>query len=115
MINLEHIAQGDVLIKPIKKLPNGLKKLDTKTLQEGETTGHRHRFLDDANVEVYLEDMPIEPGRIMPFQRKFIVVGNTVKLFHEEHKPVTVEPGVYEVDLVREFDYDSKEMARVVD
>ena len=36
----------------------------------------------------------------------FIRVGpNATSILHEEHKPVTLAPGVYEVKRAREFDY----------
>lgn len=108
--------QGDVMLKKIEKLPEGLELVKTKTLQEGETTGHRHRFLDDANVQVYIDPTSLEDkDRITTAQRKFAIVGDNVFLRHEEHNPVKVEQGVYEIDIVREFNYDKMETARVVD
>lgn len=110
-----YAQQGDILLKRVNEIPCGLKEAKTKTLQEGESTGHRHRFLDNANVQVFIDDSHTDLERITAAQRKFIIVGDTVQLFHEEHKPVTVEPGVYEIDIVREFNYDKMETARVVD
>lgn len=111
----QYVQQGDVLLKRVESLPGGLKEAKTKTLQHGETTNHRHRFLDNANVQVFIDDTHTDLERITAAQRKFIIVGDTVQLFHEEHNPVTVEPGVYEIDIVREFDYCKMEVARVVD
>jgi hypothetical protein len=47
--------------------------------------------------------------------RRYIVIGDTVLLRHEEHNPVQLPAGIYEIDIVREFDYESHEMRRVVD
>lgn len=111
----QFLQQGDVLIKKVKSLPKGLKEVKTKILQHGETTGHRHRFLDDATVQVFVDESFKDTERITEAERKFIIVGDTIQLLHEEHKPVTVEPGVYEIDIVREFNYETREMNRVVD
>lgn len=109
-------TQGDVILKQIKKLPDGLVETKDKILQHGETTGHRHRFLDNDNVQVYLDPTSAEDkDRITTATRKYVVVGDTAYLRHEEHKPVEVDPGVYEIDIVREFNYDKMEIARVVD
>jgi hypothetical protein len=115
---MKYLQQGDVILKKIDTLPEGCTKLDTKVLQLGEVTGHKHQFQASADVQVLVDpsfaglDMSITPD-----EGKFIVVGGTlpVSLLHEEHNPVIVEPGIYQVDIVREFDYDSMEMTRVID
>lgn len=111
-----YYQQGDVLLKKVKELPNGCEKLDTRVLQLGEVTGHKHQFLQD-NVEVYIApEFKGQEMTITPDEGKFIVVLDSPSaLTHEEHRPVIVEPGVYQVDIVREFDYDSMEARRVVD
>ena len=35
---------GDLLLKSIDTLPDGLNNLKTRTLAEGEATGHKHTF-----------------------------------------------------------------------
>ena len=111
-----YYQQGDVLLKKVAELPKGCKKLNTKVLQLGEVTGHKHQFSSTDEVAVYIspEFAGVEDS-ITPDVGKFIIVGNTAMLRHEEHKPVIVEPGVYQVDIVREFNYDKMEAARVVD
>ena len=99
--------QGDVGI--IKNQPNNLitvsgKKQDTYVVQEGEHTGHAHRFLD-GNVDIYQQE-----------DRKFLKVlkgGSTIT--HEEHLPITIEEGEYEVRIVRQVDPFSKIVSKVVD
>lgn len=104
------------MLKPMKELPPGLEELKTLTLQEGEITGHRHRFLEGSKVKVY-QAAPGYPSEnsITPNVGKFIQVLEDTVLLHEEHKPIKVEPGFYEVDIVREYDYDKDEVARVAD
>lgn len=116
-----YYQQGDVLLKKINKLPAGCKKLDGKVLQLGEVTGHKHQFARiQDEVEIYVSpEFAGQENSITPDEGKFIIVGEGedcyALLTHEEHKPIKVEPGVYQVDIVREFDYDKMEAARVVD
>lgn len=112
----QYAQQGDILLKRISKLPKGAKKIPGKVLQLGEVTGHKHQFDGNAAVEIWVD--PQFAGKetsITPDEGKFVIVGDTAYLKHEEHKPVEVPPGVYQVDIVREFDYDAMEARRVVD
>ena len=127
--------QGDVMLKKIDKLPEGLEKLSTKVLQESEVTGHHHHFKPTADVAVY-QTKPdlLNPSSslktITPNLGKYIEVGTNgdVYLYHGkgfdespaiqgrgDHDAFKIEPGIYEVDIVREYDYDKNESTRVVD
>ena len=121
--------QGDVIIKKIDKLPEGLTFCDTKVLQESEVTGHHHHFHPEADVEVWqMESEPTEQLTITPDFGKFIVVREPTKLYHGkgfkedpakdrsgDHKALSIEPGVYKIDITREYDYNLNETTRVVD
>lgn len=100
-------AQGDVIIKKITKLPSGEKKTDNqckdKILAFGESTGHKHQIVDGS----------CEMFRIL--NKIYINALTECKLKHEEHKPITIPPGVYEVDTVRETDWVTKTIKKVVD
>lgn len=123
------VIQGDVIIRKVEALPEGLKKLEGKVLQESEVTGHHHHFAPDAEVEVYQRDEKAgEQLTITPNMGKYIVVEGTSLLYHGkefeldpnktgngDHKALTIEPGIYEIDIVREYDYDAMETRRVVD
>lgn len=128
-----YYQQGDVLLKKISKLPEGLKPLKTKILQESEITGHHHHFLPDADVRVFTKaQTSIEDGiqTITPNEGKYIEVGTNgvVYLYHGkgfeeqpaitgrgDHDAIQIPPGTYEIDIVREYDYDTQEMVRVID
>ncbi len=72
--------QGDVLIRRIADLPKQkVAKLTTGILAEGEVTGHAHRIEDLAAAEV------------------------GVRIVHEEHAPITLAAGNYEVEVQREY------------
>lgn len=110
--------QGDVILRPISKLPEGYELTEDKVLQEGETTGHKHQFLDTKAVSVYAltGGQPLNQGDTIHLGiGKVVIVRKQTELTHEEHKPISLPPGVYEMDLVREYDYDKEETARVLD
>jgi hypothetical protein len=115
-----YFQQGDVLLKRIEQLPDGVVPLSDKSriLQRGETTGHKHAFAADAKVQLYTVPAsgPLSGLRISTHDGvAFVEILEPTTLRHEEHNPIEVEPGIYEVDLVREFDYESLETRRVAD
>ncbi|MBI3929764.1 MAG: hypothetical protein HY319_29760 [Armatimonadetes bacterium] len=81
--------QGDVLIVPAPKLPLG-KPLKTNVLAEGEITGHAHRLEGDGRLVRSGEELYLE-------------VRDRSTLTHEEHGPVTLPKGLYQVIQQREF------------
>jgi len=84
--------QGDVLLVPTT-LPQGATPVSTgrgAILARGEATGHAHAILDPVNVFALAG-------------RSFIQADQAVTLRHEEHGPITVEPGIYEIRQQREW------------
>jgi len=96
--------QGDLLIREIKELPENLKRLSHKILAEGEVTGHKHQFV--GNVDVYEN----KKGQMM-----FGVMDANAKLVHQEHKPILIGKGVYEVIKEREYNPFEEEIKQVMD
>ena len=100
------IQQGDVLIQKIDKLPSGLRPMtDTRgsVLAEGEATGHYH--CAEGEVELF----EAEDGTL------YLSVTEEATVSHQEHKPITLEPGVYQIGIVQEYDYLKGMMWDVVD
>ena len=105
--NKDNNQQGDVLLKRVVALPAGCKTIKDKrgvVLAEGEHTGHYHSIAD-GGVEL-LE---------APDRTRYVVNrgDKPATLTHQEHKPVTVDPGVWRVGIVREKDWFT-EMVRAV-
>jgi hypothetical protein len=74
-------------------------------LAEGEATGHAHRVRPSRGAKAHL----LELG-----DRLFLrVLNGDATVVHEEHRPITLPPGEYEVGRVHVFDYDAFE-GRVV-
>ena len=106
MNNPNHIQQGDVLFRRIDRLPANCKRLDKRTVALGEHTGHHHTFDDGVAL---LES---------PDRRIFAVneSNKPVQLIHQEHRPVTVEPGgIFEFGQVREKNWFTEMVQAVRD
>jgi hypothetical protein len=97
--------QGDVTLRKIEALPKGAAKIgaDRVTLAEGEVTGHAHR-IEQAGAELF--DLN---------NRMFLKLASPATLLHEEHGPITLDAGVWEVGQVQEWDYLSQMARKVVD
>ena len=95
--------QGDVLLKKLNSLPEGDRKLLSRSrciLAHGES-GHSHVIeQDDAEL--------IEIGG-----RMILMLEKEAVLKHEEHKPQTLSPGIWEIGRVREKDW-FQDMVRTV-
>lgn len=120
----KYYQQGDVLLKRVDQLPQGAVELPQvdRILQRGETTGHKHQFLGNTALKVYVDEAsaPADPAQVLRITevggRRFIeVVESPALLSHEEHGPISVEPGLYELDIVREWDYFEGVLRQVAD
>ena len=98
--------QGDVCLKKLTALPTGNTKVISKNkivLAEGETTGHYHGLMEKDS-----ELLEIDGVRILNLKKKST-------LTHQEHKPITLDAGIWQVGIVNEFDYFSHMQRKVVD
>lgn len=105
--------QGDVLIKPLASLPSKQFKSvapvrGSLVLAEGEVTGHFHGIEFDPSNVALLEDIDTKALYLEVF-------GDTATVKHQEHGPVTVEKGVYEIGIVQEYDHFAEAARRVQD
>jgi hypothetical protein len=55
-------------------------------------TGHSHRLETPANATIYVAD-----GEM------YVLVMNPVRIVHEEHRPITLQPGTYRVWQPRKY------------
>lgn len=92
----EQYRQGDIfLVKTAKKLPKDATKVEPtakgNVLALGEVTGHAHA---------------VDPKLSNLFNAKdarFMEVKEGARLVHEEHAPISLEQGMYEVRQQREY------------
>lgn len=99
----QYYRQGDLLLRRIDSLPQGLTELNTKILAQGEATRHHHR-LTSQTAQVFRDGAN---------QQKYLLAEEPTQLVHEEHKPITIEKGLYVVIQEREFD-PFAEITRIV-
>lgn len=103
-MNENQIQQGDVILRRITQIPATatIKQRGGRiVLAEGQATGHAHVVVDD------------DATLIAEGERMLLQLEKQTVLCHEEHNPITLEPGVYEIGRVQEWDY-LQQMARTV-
>jgi hypothetical protein len=89
--NQMKIRHGDVVIELVKEMPSDVKLLKgRRELAYGEVTGHAHR--------VNIVDCLFETKK----GQLYLKVDKLAKVSHEEHKTVTLNPGVYKVTIKRQ-------------
>jgi hypothetical protein len=99
------IQHGDVILQPIPKLPEGAQPQHAHPLivARGEATGHNHVITEKgATIWELKGDLYLE-------------VTEPVTITHDEHKPLSIPEGIYQIGRVREYDYFQEMERRVVD
>lgn len=89
---LKIYRQGDILFKKVPTLPSQLKEKQDKVVAEGEVTGHAHILDNGALYESLNSDSIL-----------FIKSDQKTRIVHDEHLPIKLEPGNYEVIRQREY------------
>lgn len=85
------IRHGDVIVEKVDRIPEDAKSLGKrKEVAFGEVTGHAHRLdigelFETKNGELHLK------------------ISKPAKLSHEEHRTITLEPGVYRATIKRQY------------
>ena len=83
--------QGDLLFKKIAALPDHLKEKPDNIVAGGEGNAHTHMLVNGELFQVERSD------------QKYIRTREDTRLIHEEHLPIKLEPGDYEVVRQREY------------
>ncbi len=100
------LRQGDVLLIPITKVPKKLARIAPEQgrliLARGEATGHHHSVPASAGT------LSLDEGGTM-----FLTIEELTEVRHQEHAPIALEPGKYEVRRQRE--YSPAEIRNVTD
>jgi hypothetical protein len=101
--------QGDVLIRQVASLPSDAKPVKNKgriVLAHGEVTGHAHAIAVREAREFTMADAA---GAV----KRFLSVVSEATVRHEEHAPITLPAGVYEI--VQQREYTPEEIRNVAD
>ena len=99
--------QGDVLLCAIDRIPSAAGRVkpdgERVIVAEGELTGHAHAF-ERKRVRLF---------RHKKSQRSFLLIGKAgAQLRHEEHDPIPVPEGCYELRRQREYAPRSARLVR---
>ena len=95
--------QGDILIFP-KPIPKDCARKEGRAiLAFGEATGHCHEALGDG-VELYEKDGVL-----------YLSAPHGATVTHQEHRPQTLDPGTYQIGIVKEYDHFKEESRNVRD
>jgi len=93
----KQFVQGDVMFIQRKKKPSGKKtapRQDSRlVLARGEKTGHDHT-VDSATTTLF--------GKVGDGNMAIVVVEPT-QVLHQEHPPLGLEPGYYDVVVQRQY------------
>lgn len=111
MNNNNHIRQGDVGISKIethnfelKEIPINGKRI---ILAEGEATGHHHSIVLESNPKMKFYDVVGQPQT-----RLLYIPDSAVELEHQEHGTITLEPGLYQIEIQVEYDPEGERRVR---
>jgi hypothetical protein len=97
--------QGDVLGRRLSSMPEGEQKTIGRkrlVLAHGES-GHSH-VIEDDDAEL------IQIG-----ERMLLKLTKQATVKHDEHRAITLSPGIWEIGRVREFDWIRRMERQVVD
>ena len=103
--------QGDVLVDPVAAMPQSqcaAREEGRVVLAHGEVTGHSHAIVNPAAV-LFVTSPVSNTGE----PRRFLRATRPVVLRHEEHGPITIAKGDFEVVIQEE--YDEGAVRQVVD
>jgi len=104
-MNNNQLQQGDVWLEKVDRMPEKIKVIrEDGILAYGEKTGHKHQ-LEDTNIKIYESENHMF----------FVEVEKPVKLKHDEHKEILINPGIWEFGQVREKDWLNNMVRPVID
>jgi hypothetical protein len=93
------VRQGDVLLTRVARIPAGAKEKVRDNgrivLAYGEATGHCHTIEDSLAAP--------RAALVEVDELTFLRVDEVSRVVHEEHDPITLEPGNYRITRQREY------------
>lgn len=106
MSNFKH--QGDVPLYPYHgEMGTKIEHSGSFVLALGEQTGHKHVIIVERPDQ--MEVSQLSTGEYV------LKLKSQATITHEEHLPITVEPGIYRVGKEREFDHFANTVRTVID
>lgn len=109
--------QGEIRIDQIDTLPDGMTTVDVERIAKGYIISHSeqgHHHLLDGNVEVMERTNNVPAG----MKILYAIVKDPSRLHQDAatpHKPIDLDPGIYEMRIKREYDPFLEQARRVAD
>lgn len=106
----QYALHGDVIITRVDMLPENFAGMETEpknALAYGELTGHVHQLCGEPGVDFDL--------RVSPAGERHLKIVQPTMLRHQEHDPILLKPGNYQIGIQREFDPFEKLIRSVQD
>ena len=109
--------QGEIRIDQIDALPEGMATVAVERVAKGYIISHSesgHHHLLDGDVEVMERSNDVPAGMKMIYA----IVKEPSRLHQDAatpHKPIDLDPGIYEMRIKREFDPFTEQARRVAD
>lgn len=107
--SLTQFAQGDLLFTKVDSLPKGeakqVKAGERFILALGEATGHHHSFVAPKGGSTVIDE-----GQVT-----YMTLDELTSVTHQEHAPVELSPGTWQVVRQREATDDDEQWQNVVD
>lgn len=97
--------QGDILITRVNNINDKKYSLipNSKTVAQGELTGHHHTFSEQSQVLLYKDEQQGQ-GQQQEDPSLIVVKSPMAELVHQEHNPILLPEGTYKV--TRETEYN---------
>ena|SRR3990167_9884875 len=99
--------QGDVLIREVPEIPKDVSEVEREddriVLAHGEATGHAHAIYN--RVAKFFEETTTK--------RRYLEISAPSRITHEEHAPIELPVGKYEV--IRQREYTPEAIRNVAD
>lgn len=98
--------QGDITLTRLDALPEGELQIISENyliLAQGSSNGNTHSIKQERAMLVKIEN------------RTFVVLPENGVLEHQEHKPINLLAGNWEIEPVNEFDYFAQMARKVID
>ncbi|MBD3331006.1 hypothetical protein GF354_05805 [Candidatus Peregrinibacteria bacterium] len=107
--------QGDVILKKVSNLPANLKKVNTNILAEGEATGHFHAICEKDSFIQKKENVDKFTFYKGDDGQTYVKIEKELDLLHQEHDKIEIQPSIYKIEIVREYDHFAEEARQVAD
>ena len=98
--------QGDVFIRRVNEIPADVRAGEINkdgVVAWGEVTGHMHKLSNAARGTVFHLG---EAGPVRGAQaggKTYVEVTSPTELVHDEHAPINLDKGLYEIRIQREY------------